>query len=130
MVNFKKLQAVCKDVQASKSSKGNPTATSQPLIITQVQTLTTQNAPQILSTVTAGQPGQFPMQVMVPVNTILVQGQQGAVAMQPQMVGIQPVSMVTSSEVMMQPMMTQNGLSQISNTLVGDMIVNEEFGKF
>ena len=153
---MKKLQAVCKDVQANKRTKKNPpVCTAQCPSINQVKTTTTTSAdsspilPRANATVT--QPMSYPVQLMVPMNTLLIPTQQGAGGVgvvhvpqvaQPQAVPVTvpqvvPVSLPpliqslqslipSSNDAVMPTLIPQNGMSE---EMENPMAVNNEFGK-
>ena len=143
------MQAVCKDVQANKRNKKNPpVSTAQSPSVNQVKTtITSTNLPPILprATTTVTQPMSYPVQLMVPMNTLLIPTQQGTggvgvvhipQVVQPQGVPvtlpplIQPVSlqslMPISSDAIMPTLVPQN---EMNEEIENPVAVNNEFGK-
>ena len=153
---MKKLQAVCKDVQANKRTKKNPpVCTAQSPSVNQVKTTTTTStdSPPILprSNATVTQPMSYPVQLMVPMNTLLIPAQQGAGGVgvvhvprvvQPQAVPVTvpqvvPVSLPpliqslqslipSSNDAVMPTLIPQN---EMTEEMENPMAVNNEFGK-
>ena len=151
---MKKLQAVCKDVQANKRTKKNPpVCTAQSPSINQVKktTITSADSPRILprANATVTQPMSYPVQLMVP--TLLIPAQQGTGGVgvvhvpqevQPQAVPVTvpqvvPVSLPpliqslqslipSSNDAVMPTLIPQNGMSE---EMENPMAVNNEFGK-